>query len=974
MNRDLSDIGSDAIIASNITADIEGKALLITISSPVDGTFNIALRQFLKAEVEWERTAYRVFVDGSDNGVSFRELGREEIYQEFDSVEHVVRSALLVREPNTVNPITVDDMRVLSINFPSGNHIIEIRGTSIYYAPEVGHRHDTKDIFIDSPQYSCDILCDYNLQIGDETYLIAYGLYGDGNSVDVAGISADVESRTITVNLEATGFGTFHIFLPRSIIQSSQQGGEVSYLVKLDGKTVQPKEFDWQQIFSDDPFDARLLFIDFPKDAKRIEITGTWTIGEKSATEDAYFPCEILEKNCTYDLTVVDKTFHLDYAIRGDTASGDPLFPRIKDIYPDMLPKSLHVYLEAPNQGGTLTLDLPTDLISAGGDKQYYSLYQDFIVSGDHTNVIKPTSRIIEVKFEKGQEEIEIGGNYLYRSNDESLFSPIFPCSKDACTISAVGSSGPTYDLSYHLTGTIVTGFSDEVKVNSISIDSTKPSLLVDITANQAGRFNLTLDKEFIEKELAGDEGLNYIAYVEGRKATSNYTSFYVPDRHRNVVLDFEKGDRRIEVAGIPMQQYPCANPAELCLMHVQINGKTAPIVLGFSGGSVLGGQNAVSLEQILRSHAGHIHLPVPTNQQLLSINRLSISEGSRSLILDLTARRDGMLLLYPSKEVIQGSVTSVNVDGRSVEYTSHNYGESIGVAIPVLVDSRKVELFLASGSSTSPIAPTVTESQGLLAEEPVVSEPIGEDSFPTADSEIRIVAPQDPLDMVTQYSWWLIGSVGVALVIVAAMASRKNSLTARFLGQTRRILPAALGIEIICAASAETGSIIGILLFGFTTIGFITSFLLAYGVAGCTALVSIIGRIQSQRQSYSKTDERVSCGCDDVLAHGSDKGFISGLGMTFKYYKLGLQALPSLYKDPNFGSITKTSLFILITAESACIVTTATVDFFLYQYSLFLSIPLALVSGALVVALIAAFKSARKKSHLLEWKRDSIA
>jgi hypothetical protein len=172
-------------------------------------------------------------------------------------------------------------------------------------------------------------------------------------------------------------------------------------------------------------------------------------------------------------------------------------------------------------------------------------------------------------------------------------------------------------------------------------------------------------------------------------------------------------------------------------------------------------------------------------------------------------------------------------------------------------------------------------------------------------------------------------------------------------------MLPAAAGIEILCTASAETGSVIGILLFGFTTPGFVTSFGLAYGVAGCTAFVSILGRARSHRGSRSKK-EAMKCGCEDILAHGSNQGFLAGMVSTFTYFRAGMTELKRLRNTRKSRNLIKTALFILVTAESACIVTTAGVDFLLYKYSLFLSIPLAMLAGSLVVAFIGAFKSMR--------------
>jgi hypothetical protein len=66
---------------------------------------------------------------------------------------------------------------------------------------------------------------------------------------------------------------------------------------------------------------------------------------------------------------------------------------------------------------------------------------------------------------------------------------------------------------------------------------------------------------------------------------------------------------------------------------------------------------------------------------------------------------------------------------------------------------------------------------------------------------------------------------------------------------------------------------------------------------------------------------------------------------------------MPHLYKQPNLKSILKTSLVILVTAESACILTAETVDLFLYRHSMILSIPLALVAGAFVVVAPEAYR-----------------
>lgn len=71
------------------------------------------------------------------------------------------------------------------------------------------------------------------------------------------------------------------------------------------------------------------------------------------------------------------------------------------------------------------------------------------------------------------------------------------------------------------------------------------------------------------------------------------------------------------------------------------------------------------------------------------------------------------------------------------------------------------------------------------------------------------------------------------------------------------------------------------------------------------------------------------------------------------------------LHKQPNLKYILKTSLFILVTAESACTLTAETVDLTFYQYSLLPSVPLALLAGALTVVVPEAYRKLKVRGSL---------
>ena len=67
-------------------------------------------------------------------------------------------------------------------------------------------------------------------------------------------------------------------------------------------------------------------------------------------------------------------------------------------------------------------------------------------------------------------------------------------------------------------------------------------------------------------------------------------------------------------------------------------------------------------------------------------------------------------------------------------------------------------------------------------------------------------------------------------------------------------------------------------------------------------------------------------------------------------------------WNNPQMKNILKSSLIILDTAESVCIITAETVPLPFYQYSIFLAIPLALVIGTFTLTRV---ESARKIKDL---------
>jgi hypothetical protein len=184
-----------------------------------------------------------------------------------------------------------------------------------------------------------------------------------------------------------------------------------------------------------------------------------------------------------------------------------------------------------------------------------------------------------------------------------------------------------------------------------------------------------------------------------------------------------------------------------------------------------------------------------------------------------------------------------------------------------------------------------------------------------------------------------------------------KKSHILIFFNHTRTLFAAALGIEILCISAAEIGENSAFYFFGYHLQGITLGYIMGYAAAGFTTFMTILGR-------YDLGNTKIDS-CCSVLEQQSNKGFLANLVITFKNFGIGISKLSSLHRQSNIKHILKTSFIILVTAETACILTAETVDLIFYKQSMLLSIPLALLAGTLAVVLPEAYKKARMSSDL---------
>lgn len=139
--------------------------------------------------------------------------------------------------------------------------------------------------------------------------------------------------------------------------------------------------------------------------------------------------------------------------------------------------------------------------------------------------------------------------------------------------------------------------------------------------------------------------------------------------------------------------------------------------------------------------------------------------------------------------------------------------------------------------------------------------------------------------------------------------------------------------------------------MFGYkTVIGITLGYVLEYGLSAFITFATILGR-----SNYSEQ----MCSCCSVLEQDS-KGFVVTLLKTFKNFMIGVKKMAQRYRQPNLKRILWTSIVILDTGETACILTAETIDLIFYRHSLYISIPLSLLAGmVLCYKLINTQKSA---------------
>jgi hypothetical protein len=136
-------------------------------------------------------------------------------------------------------------------------------------------------------------------------------------------------------------------------------------------------------------------------------------------------------------------------------------------------------------------------------------------------------------------------------------------------------------------------------------------------------------------------------------------------------------------------------------------------------------------------------------------------------------------------------------------------------------------------------------------------------------------------------------------------------------------------------------------------------AYVMGYALAGFTTFVIILGRY-----GYGSPNNTM-CSCCSVLEQKSEKGIVLKVSTNLRNFTVGLGGLFFVYKKQlNLRSIIRMSLLILITVENKCILTAEIVDLIFYKYSIFLSGPLASLTGAFTAVSSEVYRKMKSSSQ----------
>jgi len=214
----------------------------------------------------------------------------------------------------------------------------------------------------------------------------------------------------------------------------------------------------------------------------------------------------------TFTLEIEGQTYEIEYEITNAT---------LQDITADTDTQTLLVSINSTDDG-TLMIEIPTEVLDAEDDE--FSVFIDGEGGNSVVDELAPTngSRVLQIEFPHGAEEIEIVGTSMGQAEP--------PTETETFMLEI---QGQTYEIEYEITGG---------SVEDMNADPATKTLLVTINSTSDGMLTIVLPTAVIDAE---DE---FSVMIDDGNAAADETD--TTDEARTLSIEFLEGSSEIEIIG----------------------------------------------------------------------------------------------------------------------------------------------------------------------------------------------------------------------------------------------------------------------------------------------------------------------------------------------------------------------------------------------------------------------------------------
>lgn len=211
----------------------------------------------------------------------------------------------------------------------------------------------------------------------------------------------------------------------------------------------------------------------------------------------------------TFSLDVDGQTYEIPYEITGGI---------VQDMTAVLTTQTLLVSINSTDEG-TLMIEIPTDALNAQDDE--FSVFIDGEDGNFVFDELEPTegSRVLQIEFPFGTEEIEIVGTPMDQEPPTETFS--------------LEIEDQTYEIPYEISGGTV---------ENMSVDPDAKTLLVTIDSTSDGVLSIQLPRTVIDADDA------FSVMIDGEANTT--VDETDTDESRVLAIDFSQGSSEIEITG----------------------------------------------------------------------------------------------------------------------------------------------------------------------------------------------------------------------------------------------------------------------------------------------------------------------------------------------------------------------------------------------------------------------------------------